>query len=389
MQYVQHQKEKRRLLWQVYAAKAFYFLGGFGFTVWASLIPFLKKSLGVPEDELGLLLLTLGFGALLMMFFAGSIAARLGCRRSLIIGGLGMVLCLNALCHMPVYGGAIAAAIVLGASLGLSDVVVNINGIYIERRVHRRLMSGLQAMWSLGNFVGAAFFALFLNLGLPWQAVTLVASLFITALIVFFSPHLMQEKQAAGGTSHFVRPKPLIVFIGIVCTISFLVEGSINDWSGVFLTTEKGVALAHSGLGLTLFTASAFLIRLPGDSLTMHFGSRRILLVSLPLAFIGFLGLLILNPGPLLLFSFVLIGIGCANTVPIFYSLLGTQKVMPVPDAVSTVSTIGYVGVLLAPAVLGFIGRAFSLYASFTLVTVLLVLMAGLALHLLRRVGAA
>lgn len=386
MGYTEAMEHKKKIRWEIYSAKAFYFLGGFGFTAWASLIPFLKHNLEIPDDHLGILLLTLGAGALVMMFFAGAIAARLGCRRSLTVGGLGMIVCLNGLCHAPVYAGAIGFAVILGASLGLSDVVVNINGIYIERKIHKRLMSGLQAMWSLGNFSGAAFFALLLSLGLHWKLVALAATMVIAGCLFFFAPHLMQNRQGNRGSSHFVRPKPYILLIGVICTISFLVEGSINDWSGVFLTTEKGVDISHSGLGLTLFTAAAFLMRLPGDSLVMHFGSRHILTVSLPIAFTGFLCILFLPPGPLLFLAFILIGVGCANTVPVFYSLLGTQKVMPVADAVSAVSTIGYVGILLAPAVLGFIGRAFSLYASFGLVTVLLVVMSVIALRLLKNV---
>ena len=150
------------------------------------------------------------------------------------------------------------------------------------------------------------------------------------------------------------------------------------------MTTEKGIDISQSGLGLTLFTASAFLVRLIGDTLTMHLGPRRLLAFSLPISFVGFLGILLISGGPLLFASYVLIGMGCANTVPVFYSLLGTQKEMPVADAVAAVSTIGYVGILLAPAVLGFIGRAFSLTISFTLVTVLLIIMTVMAMRLLR-----
>ena len=118
----------------------------------------------------------------------------------------------------------------------------------------------------------------------------------------------------------------------------------------------------------------------------MHFGPRRLLALSLPVAFAGFLGILLISGGPFLFASYILIGVGCANTVPIFYSSLGTQKDMPVADAVAVaaVSTIGYAGILLAPAVLGFIGRAFSLTASFALVTALLVIMSIMAMRLLR-----
>ena len=58
----------------------------------------------------------------------------------------------------------------------------------------------------------------------------------------------------------------------------------------------------------------------------MHIGPRRLLAFSLPIAFFGFLGILLIGGGPLLFASYVLIGIGCANTVPVFYSLLGDAK---------------------------------------------------------------
>lgn len=375
---------KRDILWQIYSAKAFYFLGGFGFTSWASLIPFLRQQLQIQDDHLGFLLLAVGLGALIMMMLAGSIAGRLGCRRSLTIAGLAIAVVLNVLCYVPAYAAALVMAVLLGSSLGLLDVVVNINGIFIERKVHKRLMSGLQAMWSLGNFAGAAFFASLLHLGFYWKIVMIAGAVFIGLCVCFFAPHLHGERQASGKGASLVLPKGKIVLIGLVCTIAFLVEGSINDWSGVFMTTEKGIDISQSGLGLTLFTASAFLARLPGDSLTMHFGPRRLLALSLPIAFAGFLGILLISDGPFLFASYILIGVGCANTVPIFYSSLGTQKDMPVADAVAAVSTIGYAGILLAPAVLGFIGRAFSLTASFTLVTVLLVIMSIMAMRLLR-----
>lgn len=375
---------KRDILWQIYSAKAFYFLGGFGFTSWASLIPFLRQQLQIQDDHLGFLLLAVGLGALIMMMLAGSIAGRLGCRRSLTIAGLAIAVVLNVLCYVPAYAAALVMAVLLGSSLGLLDVVVNINGIFIERKVHKRLMSGLQAMWSLGNFAGAAFFASLLHLGFYWKIVMIAGAVFIGLCVCFFAPHLHGERQASGKGTSLVLPKGKIVLIGLVCTIAFLVEGSINDWSGVFMTTEKGIDISQSGLGLTLFTASAFLARLPGDSLTMHFGPRRLLALSLPVAFAGFLGILIISGGPLLFASYILIGVGCANTVPIFYSSLGTQKDMPVADAVAAVSTIGYAGILLAPAVLGFIGRAFSLTASFALVTALLVIMSIMAMRLLR-----
>ena len=45
MGYTEAMEHKKKIRWEIYSAKAFYFLGGFGFTAWASLIPFLKHNL--------------------------------------------------------------------------------------------------------------------------------------------------------------------------------------------------------------------------------------------------------------------------------------------------------------------------------------------------------
>ena len=101
----------------------------------------------------------------------------------------------------------------------------------------------------------------------------------------------------------------------------------------------------------------------------MHFGPRRLLALSLPVAFAGFLGILLISGGPFLFASYILI----ASVVPIpcrfFYSSLGTQKDMPVADAVAAVSTIGYVGIRPGTGRTGLHRPGFSLTASFALVT--------------------
>lgn len=55
------------------------------------------------------------------------------------------------------------------------------------------------------------------------------------------------------------------------------------------------------------------------------------------LAFLGFVLIITMNVQILLYIGFFLVGIGCANIVPIFYSLLGKQHVMPIRLAVQAV----------------------------------------------------
>jgi len=103
------------------------------------------------------------------------------------------------------------------------------------------------------------------------------------------------------------------------------------------------------------------------------------------LAFLGFL-LMMFAPGTALLFTgFFLIGIGSANIVPVFFSLLGKQDVMPLSLAVPAVSTLGYLGILMGPAAIGFIAHQASLLAAFGLLAFLVALEGVIAAWVYRR----
>ena len=77
--------------------------------------------------------------------------------------------------------------------------------------------------------------------------------------------------------------------------------------------------------------------------------------------------------------AFILIGLGCANIVPVFYSLLKYQKDMPISAAVTSVTSLGYTGVILGPALLGFVAHGININAVFELIALMLVIEAGIA----------
>ncbi|WP_277259355.1 hypothetical protein [Phascolarctobacterium succinatutens] len=62
-----------------------------------------------------------------------------------------------------------------------------------------------------------------------------------------------------------------------------------------------------------------------------------------------------------------------------FYSLLKYQKGMPISAAVTSVTSLGYTGVILGPALLGFVAHGINISAVFELVALLLVIEAGIA----------
>ena len=127
-------------------------------------------------------------------------------------------------------------------------------------------------------------------------------------------------------------------------------------------------------------------MRLLGDWTVQKLGQERVVIGGSLLAVAGFL-LIIFAPTVVLLYlGFFFIGVGCANVVPVFFSLLGKQHVMPISLAVPAVSTLGYLGILMGPAAIGFIAHQTSLYAAFTLLAALVLLQAVIAAYVYRHI---
>jgi hypothetical protein len=62
--------------------------------------------------------------------------------------------------------------------------------------------------------------------------------------------------------------------------------------------------------------------------------------------------------------------------VPVLYTAVGKQNVMPENIAVPAITTLGYAGILAGPAVIGFIAHGSSLSFAFGLIAVLLLAVA-------------
>lgn len=368
------------------ANQAFFFVGGFGTASWAPLVPLLKARLDVAEDVLGLLLLCIGIGSLLTMPIAGFLAGRFGCRRVLAVDSVVFAALLILLAVVGDIHFAVPALLAFGAAMGILDVTVNIHAVRVEQLLKKRLMSGMHALWSMGGFLGAGLFTVWHSLGLTALGATTCSSTLMVILTLAFMRFLLAGRSGSGGKK-LAAPRGIVVFIALVAGISFLVEGAVMDWSGVFLTEVRSMDISLAGTGFASFSAAMLLMRLLGDAIVNRVGARRVVLAGSIIAITGFLIVILSPAGKLLFLGFFAIGFGCANIVPIFFSLMGRQRDMPLNAAVSSVSTFGYLGVLMGPAAIGFIAHSTSLLASFVLLAVLLAVQLFIGLHVFRKVA--
>ena len=64
----------------------------------------------------------------------------------------------------------------------------------------------------------------------------------------------------------------------------------------------------------------------------------------------------------------MIVGIGAANIVPVLFTAAGRVPGVPPGIGLATVTTIGYAGLLVGPARIGFVADATSLQFAFVLV---------------------
>ena len=368
------------------ATRAIFFVSGFGAASWAPLVPVLRERLAIGDDLLGVLLLCIGIGSLLVMPIAGVLAERIGCRRVLIVSAVLYAASLLSICFVNSFWMAVPVIFFFGGLMGCVDVVMNIAAVIVEQGIGRRIMSGMHGFWSLGGFVGAGLYGVWVGLaGLTAFQSTLIAAVLMLALTAVFGRHLIPYGGGGGG-SLIAIPRGIVAFVGVTAFIAFLSEGAVMDWSGVYLTTVRGMDLSLAGMGFSVFSGAMLLMRFLGDHVIQRVGQFPVAVGGALLACLGILLVMFAPVNTLLYLGFFAIGIGSANIVPVFFSLMGRQSVMPVGTAVSAVSTMGYLGILAGPAAIGFVSAQTNLMTAFGMIAALCIVQALVGFYIFKKI---
>ncbi|MCW1884811.1 MFS transporter [Luteolibacter flavescens] len=357
------------------ATRLSFLIPGIGIACWAPLVPFAKKQIGLDEASLGFLLLFLGMGSVMAMPMAGGLAAKVGSRRVIAVGSVGVALVLPMLALASAQWELATALFFFGASLGAVDVAANIHGIEVEQREGRPMMSNFHGFYSFGGLAGSALMTALLTAGVRPFAATIGVSVLLMVALGVAVPSLLRTR-SSNDAPFFVRPRGIVLLIGVLIFIVFLIEGALLDWSAVILEESRGVEEARAGIGFVLFSLAMAVTRFAGDGVIARFGGRKVLLGGSLLASAG-LALVVAAPWTwLAIGGFLVIGFGAATLVPVLFSAAGRQKVMPVDLAISAISIMGYTGILAGPAAIGFIAKQVSLPGAFSLLAAMVLVVA-------------
>jgi predicted MFS family arabinose efflux permease len=366
-----------------WAVAAAFFMNGFLTGSWAPQIPVFLTRLQISEFTLGILILLFGVGAVSAMTLCGYLIARNGARSVTRWMGFAAMFGLLLVALAPNVPLAALAMIFFGGTIGGMDVAMNANGVIVEKKLARAIMSSLHGFWSLGGFAGGAIGGIAIQTygHLPHAiGVTLVAMAIGAWALANLYP---DEVAPSAAKTRIGLPRHLNVYlVGFMALFCMIPEGAVLDWAAIYLRQELEADIAVAGFAYAGFAGTMACIRFLGDAVRNRFGAVRTMRVSALIAASGMLVAGLAPSSTVAIAAFAFCGLGIANMVPIAFSAAGNQKGLSSGAGMSVVTTMGYSGILMAPSAIGFVGGGTGFSAVFIALSGLLVivfLMAGLA----------
>src|SRR5258707_885432 len=137
------------------ATALLFILDGVGFGVWAAHIPAFRDSLHLSPTTLSYVLLALVIGSIATMPLAGATIQRHGSRPVIWLTCATYVLALLGLAYTASFPMLTTCAALFGASKGALDVAINAQGVLVEQKLGKPVVSSFQGFWSLGGLFGA------------------------------------------------------------------------------------------------------------------------------------------------------------------------------------------------------------------------------------------
>lgn len=357
--------------------------GVFGilFGAWQVLLPDLARELELTPGPLGAAL-SVGFVASLpAMVVAGRLADRIGPRRLALSSGAGLALSFAAFAAARDVPVLVACVLAFLAASGAYDVGINAAAIDHEQASGgRRLLPLLHASFSGGGALGAIVAGWLLagqpgfRLGYAAVAVGIGAVLVAWATVRGEPRHAAVAGAGSGSARLFTRP--VLLLLASITALAFLSEGAMETWSAIYLRGTLDVTPLVGAAGVAVFHGAMLVGRLTTATLTGRLGRRLTLRAAGVLAALAMLGALVTDLPGLAIGGFLFVGIALASVAPLAFSLAGDADPARAGQVSAVITTIGYAGFLLGPALIGGVAELASLRLALGVVVVAGVLIA-------------
>ena len=362
-----------------WATRAQFLNLGFVVGTWGVHIPSVKARYTLDERMLAVALLCTSLGSVLTLFFAGRVVGTLGARRTAVLGGWGFCLALGLSLVVPGLWALLPVMLLFGASESVFDVAINAEGTTLETLSGRGVMSGFHGMFSLGAMFGAGGAALMIrNAVTPLMQLALVGSVIAVSVAVSARGMLAAHPATDAGQAHFTWPRGTLLLIGMLILAGMMAEGVMYNWSVLYVNQELHAPQETAALAYVAFAGATAVMRFVGDGVRNRVAERTMLIAGPLIAAVAMLLVLVLARPWVAMAGFAIVGMGLATVVPILYNAATRIPGVSRAAAIASVSSIGYVGFMVGPPIIGAVAHATSLSTAMgTMIVAALVLVVG------------
>lgn len=354
------------------ANAVYFFVSGFGYTTWASRIPFIMQQMHLNKAQLGAALFALPIGLIVTLPVTSRLLTVFSSSLIMLIGSVAFNLMLALLGYTAYYWQLIGILFFFGSSRNLLNLSVNTQAVGVQKFYTKSIITTFHGIWSTAGLCGVftGWLMVYFNISTNWHL--LGVSIILCMLSIAFFPNALHQKPERGERKPiFILPDKALLKFALICFASMACENVMYDWSGVYIQNTVHASKTTVTTGFLLFMISVTSGRFIGDRIVSRWGIKRLLTGGSVLIVLGFMVAILFPYVPSAVAGFGLIGLGVSCIVPLVYSQAAKSKTMSGGPAIAAVSTIGYLGFLFVPPFVGFVAQAAGLRWAFAIISLL------------------
>ena len=341
---------------------------GFGYAAVVTALPAFKSRQHIDDAFVSVILLLVCVAAAGGSVLADRTAARWGSRYAL-SGGLLAVAAGLALTTFPTPTAVFTAILIAyGIGLGAVDASLSMQGVLVQRRLGRSVMSRLFAAYTAAAITAALLMSGFAASG-GGAALAVGAAAVIAASVVLFGFSSLEPERTVlpelTGDRRHDGTRHIVLVCGMFIFTAFLADSAVSTWSSVYLDDSLLATAAVVPLGYAAYQAAVLVSRLAGDHVVPRVGRGVAAVGCLLICAIG-CGIVVAVPEvPAAIAGFALTGIGVGILVPLAFSAAGEAAPGHSDEVIARVNLFNYGGALLGAVLLGALSEPVGLRTAF------------------------
>jgi MFS family permease len=336
---------------------------------WVILVFEFQRHHSLTDSRLGLLYSLLSVAAIATMLAGAPRLQRLSLRATVPLSLMSLAFAALALAVAPT-SMLLVTFVLVGVGNGLIDVYMNVAAQREETRTRRPVLQWLHASYALGGVTGAAAAGALRTVGLDHRLGIAASGVALLATAWWNLLRASREPAAEGASSVLsvsaLRRSPALWIPALTVLFCFLVEGSMDIWSGLYLREQLGASPAAAGAAFVAFAGALFVGRLFAGKVLFGLGPRRTILIAGIGGGVGGTIAVLAHTTPVVAAAFLVMGFAMSAAGPAGFSLV--EETSPDPNAIAAVATVGYTGFVWSPPLLGWIADTVDLRAAMAVI---------------------